>query len=99
VKSEQLHAPAALPSGEDESKVPSELISLLSGRVSEWLGIEVTRYRSLYKIWDKYNLADLHRVKSLVTCTDEMSVLKNKLHGFSPQANYTDRAIAACRQS
>jgi hypothetical protein len=23
----------------------------------------------------------------------------NKLRGFSPQANYTDRATAACRQS
>jgi hypothetical protein len=23
----------------------------------------------------------------------------NELHGFSPQANYTDRAIAACRWS
>jgi hypothetical protein len=24
---------------------------------------------------------------------------KKKLRGFSPQANYTDRATAACRQS
>jgi hypothetical protein len=24
--------------------------------------------------------------------------LKTKLYGFSPQANYTDRATAACRQ-
>jgi hypothetical protein len=24
---------------------------------------------------------------------------KNKLRGFSPQANYTDRATAACRRS
>jgi hypothetical protein len=24
---------------------------------------------------------------------------KNKLHGLSPRANYTDRATAACRQS
>jgi hypothetical protein len=24
---------------------------------------------------------------------------KTKLRGFSPQANYTDRAIAACRRS
>jgi hypothetical protein len=24
---------------------------------------------------------------------------KNKLHGLSPQANYTDRATAACRRS
>jgi hypothetical protein len=26
-------------------------------------------------------------------------LLKKKLRGFSPQANYTDRATAACRQS
>jgi hypothetical protein len=26
-------------------------------------------------------------------------VLKKKLHGLSPRANYTDRATAACRQS
>jgi hypothetical protein len=25
--------------------------------------------------------------------------LKNKLHGLSPRANYTDRATAACRRS
>jgi hypothetical protein len=25
--------------------------------------------------------------------------LKTKLRGFSPQANYTDRATAACRRS
>jgi hypothetical protein len=25
--------------------------------------------------------------------------LKKKLHGLSPQANYTDRATAACRRS
>jgi hypothetical protein len=25
--------------------------------------------------------------------------LKTKLHGLSPQANYTDRATAACRRS
>jgi hypothetical protein len=24
---------------------------------------------------------------------------KNKLHGLSPKANYTDRATAACRRS
>jgi hypothetical protein len=24
---------------------------------------------------------------------------KTKLHGFSPQANYTDRVTAACRRS
>jgi hypothetical protein len=27
------------------------------------------------------------------------SPLKNKLHGLSPRANYTDRATAACRRS
>jgi hypothetical protein len=26
-------------------------------------------------------------------------VLKTKLHGLSPQANYTDRATAACQRS
>jgi hypothetical protein len=31
---------------------------------------------------------------SLCTC-----ILKTKLRGFSPQANYTDRATAACRRS
>jgi hypothetical protein len=28
-----------------------------------------------------------------------MYELKTKLHGLSPQANYTDRATAACRRS
>jgi hypothetical protein len=28
-----------------------------------------------------------------------MSKTKTKLHGLSPQANYTDRATAACRRS
>jgi hypothetical protein len=27
------------------------------------------------------------------------TVKKNKLRGFSPQTNYTDRATAACRRS
>jgi hypothetical protein len=26
-------------------------------------------------------------------------IIKTKLHGFGPQANYTDRATAACRRS
>jgi hypothetical protein len=34
-------------------------------------------------------------------CIDREPVykLKTKLHGLSPQANYTDRATAACRRS
>jgi hypothetical protein len=31
------------------------------------------------------------------TVGDELT--KTKLHGFSQQANYTDRATAACRRS
>jgi hypothetical protein len=27
------------------------------------------------------------------------AAIKEKLHGLSPRANYTDRATAACRQS
>jgi hypothetical protein len=31
--------------------------------------------------------------------TEEQSKTKTKLGGFSPQANYTDRATTACRRS
>jgi hypothetical protein len=33
--------------------------------------------------------------------SDPISIIiyKNKLHGLSPRANYTDRATAACRRS
>jgi hypothetical protein len=29
----------------------------------------------------------------------QYQISKTKLHGFSPQANYTDRATVACRRS
>jgi hypothetical protein len=30
---------------------------------------------------------------------EHVHILKKKLHGLSPRANYTDRATAACRRS
>jgi hypothetical protein len=33
----------------------------------------------------------------IICCSDQNS--RTKLHGFSPQANYNDRATSACRQS
>jgi hypothetical protein len=36
-----------------------------------------------------------HRQKRL----DFIYIMKNKLRGFSPQGNYTDRATAVCRRS
>jgi hypothetical protein len=36
---------------------------------------------------------------SLIKPRDTFTTKKNKLHGLSPQANYTDRATAACRRS
>jgi hypothetical protein len=35
----------------------------------------------------------------LITRMIQQTLKKKKLHGLSPQANYTDRATAACRGS
>jgi hypothetical protein len=39
-----------------------------------------------------------HVMKSLLELNNNLCT-KTKLRGFSPQANYTDRATAACRRS
>jgi hypothetical protein len=49
-------------------------------------------------------MALTHRPKSLVHNFSAFTLHnaktnKNKLHGLSPRANYTDRATAACRRS
>jgi hypothetical protein len=40
-------------------------------------------------------LANLHKPLTLMT----KFLYKKKLHGLSPQANYTDRETAACRRN
>jgi hypothetical protein len=36
---------------------------------------------------------------SYINIPSSQTYKKNKLHGLSPRANYTDRATAACRRS
>jgi hypothetical protein len=53
--------------------------------------------------WKEDQLFEHNNFNRHMTKSKNISFKKNKtktkLHGLSPRANYTDRAIAACRQS
>jgi hypothetical protein len=41
----------------------------------------------------------IYNVTVFISIPDENALLKTKLRGLSPRANYTERETAACRQS
>jgi hypothetical protein len=45
------------------------------------------------------NTLRVYSVRSILILSSNLRLTKLKLRGFSPQANYTDRASAACRLS
>jgi hypothetical protein len=60
-------------------------------------GYELNTYDSGYVSDDILMVENI--VKKSILNADTNKQTKNKLRGFSPQANYTDRETAACRRS
>jgi hypothetical protein len=58
----------------------------------EWIEVQ-KKYPGKYRI-------QYEALKTAPNCDIRVKYTnKNKLHGLGPQANYTDRATAACRRS
>jgi hypothetical protein len=65
--------------------------------------IQINDYINAIDQWNYIYMTTLHLIPSCLKVSSLFGVnylhLIKQLRGFSPQANYTDRAIAACRQS